>query len=147
LSVLSTLLDATIFTNEQNNGCQSNSRPLVFFDRHNHSSLYHALRLAKGGPVECHRYAHNDFNHLESLLAEFATKWPKRPKFLVTESVFSMDGDILPMDDLLTILGKYPDLFVYLDEVHATGLMGPNGYGLSAALNKVSHAKKITMNF
>jgi 8-amino-7-oxononanoate synthase len=64
-----------------------------------------------------------------------------------------MDGDILPMDELLAILDRHQDIFLYLDEAHATGLLGPNGFGLSSRLNQsnvgayVAMGKIITIQF
>lgn len=125
LSTLSSLLDAQILK----------TKPIVFFDKLNHASLYQAVFLSK--PTLC-RYHHNDMNHLESLLAIY--EHDPRPKFLVTETVFGMDGDILPLESI-TILAKRYKAFLYLDEAHATGVLGPNGYGLSTSvkLTEIPH--------
>jgi 8-amino-7-oxononanoate synthase len=99
--------------------------PLVFFDKLNHSSLYQAVFLSQ---AELVRYSHNDMEHLESLLTKYAQD--PRPKFLVTETVFGMDGDVAPLEPLLFLAQKF-NLFLYLDEAHATGVFGKGGYGLS----------------
>ena len=119
ISTLSCLLDDKVL----------NKKPLVFFDKLNHSSLYQAVFLSK---AELKRYHHNDTNHLESLLREHAND--PRPKFIVTETVFGMDGDIAPLTEIVTLAKKF-NAFLYLDEAHATGVFGLNGYGLSTTLD------------
>ncbi len=104
-------------------------KPLVFFDKLNHSSLYQAVFLSKS---ELKRYHHNDISYLESLLREY--KNDTRPKFIVTETVFGMDGDIAPLEEI-AILAKKFNAFLYLDEAHATGVLGINGYGLSTRID------------
>lgn len=106
-----------------------NAKPLVFFDKLNHSSLYQAVFLSK---AELKRYRHNDINNLESLLTEYQND--RRPKFIVTETVFGMDGDIAPLAEIASLAKKF-NSFLYLDEAHATGGFGQNGYGLSTNLN------------
>jgi 8-amino-7-oxononanoate synthase len=106
-----------------------NAKPLVFFDKLNHSSLYQAVFLSK---AELKRYHHNDINHLESLLREYQND--ARPKFIVTETVFGMDGDIAPLEEIAALTKKF-NAFLYLDEAHATGIFGSNGYGLSTAVD------------
>jgi 8-amino-7-oxononanoate synthase len=119
ISALSCMLDDKVL----------NAKALVFFDRLNHSSLYQAVFLSK---AELKRYHHNDMNNLESLLREYRND--PRPKFIVTETVFGMDGDIAPLKEI-AILAKKFDTFLYLDEAHATGVFGLNGYGLSTTLD------------
>ncbi len=106
-----------------------NAKPLVFFDKLNHSSLYQAVFLSK---AELRRYNHNDINQLESFLEEH--KNDPRPKFIVTETVFGMDGDIAPLEEIAALTKKF-NAFLYLDEAHATGVFGLNGYGLSTAVD------------
>lgn len=119
ISTLSCILDDKIL----------NAKPLVFFDKLNHSSLYQAVFLSK---VELRRYHHNDINQLESFLEEH--KNDPRPKFIVTETVFGMDGDIAPLEEIVALTKKF-NAFLYLDEAHATGVFGLNGYGLSTTLD------------
>jgi 8-amino-7-oxononanoate synthase len=96
---------------------------LVFTDRLNHASL-HAGCAAAG--VKEIRFRHNDLAHLEELLAEHGQG---RPCFIVTESVFSMDGDRSDVAALHGIAARHNAL-LYLDEAHATGVLGPQGRGL-----------------
>jgi len=118
ISALSSLLDDKILQ----------AKPLVFFDKLNHSSLYQAIFLTK---AELYRYHHNDMNHLESLLIRYQND--PRPKFIVTETIFGMDGDIAPLEQIAEFAGQYK-AFLYLDEAHATGVFGVNGYGLSTMI-------------
>ena len=117
LSVLSAILDAKVLGN----------KPVVFFDKLNHASLYQAIFLTR---PELVRYNHNNMDHLESLLKKY--QQDKRPKFIVTETVFGMDGDILPLAEIVHLARKHK-AFLYLDEAHATGIFGDSGYGLSTS--------------
>ena len=99
---------------------------LVFTDRLNHASL-HAGCAAAG--VKQIRFRHNDLSHLEELLTQHADG---RPAFIVTESVFSMDGDRADVAKLGAIARRH-DAQLYLDEAHATGVLGPLGAGLAGA--------------
>lgn len=104
-------------------------KPLVFFDKLNHSSLYQAVFLSGAQLI---RYNHNDMNQLSKKLELY--KECTRPKFIVSETLFGMDGDKAPLE-ILALLAKHNKAFLYLDEAHATGLTGINGYGLSTLVN------------
>ncbi len=101
---------------------------LVFADRLNHASLHHGCLAAS---VRQLRFRHNDLDHLEALL-EAREGEPGR-RFILTESVFSMDGDRADVGRLAAIARRH-DAFLYLDEAHATGVLGPQGRGLSAGV-------------
>lgn len=98
---------------------------LLFTDRLIHASLH----AGAAGHRQI-RFRHNDLDHLEALLD--ARVGEPGPRLIVTESVFSMDGDRVALPRLLA-LAKRHQAFVYLDEAHATGVLGPEGRGLSAA--------------
>ena len=98
----------------------------VFTDRLIHASLHHGCAAAGVRQI---RFRHNDLDHLESLLA--ARQDQPVPRIIITESIFSMDGDG-PDLPRLTALAKAHDAFLILDEAHATGVVGPRGAGLSA---------------
>ncbi|MGV3741647.1 MAG: aminotransferase class I/II-fold pyridoxal phosphate-dependent enzyme [Burkholderiaceae bacterium] len=115
-SALAALLDASALGAE----------PLVFSDRLNHASLHHACQLMNVRQI---RYRHNDLAHLRELLA--ARHHENRPKFIIAETVFGMDGDALDMPALIELADEF-DAFLYLDEAHATGVLGKSGYGLAS---------------
>jgi len=103
--------------------------PLVFTDKYVHASLHHGCRAAGVHEI---RFRHNDLSHLESLLQKHQSKSGAR--FILTESVFSMDGDCADLTALTDLAARY-DAFLYVDEAHATGVLGPKGAGLSATVS------------
>ena len=102
--------------------------PLVFADALNHASLHHGCRAAGRSQIVFH---HNDMGHLAELLAAHEGAHARR--FIVTESVFSMDGDQADIAALRSLADRH-GAFLYLDEAHATGVLGPRGMGLSGAV-------------
>ena len=95
---------------------------LILADRYCHASLIEACRLAKATLRVFH---HNDVEHLEKLLKK---REKARPTLVVTEGVFSMDGDLAPLPDLLTLCQQHEAALVF-DDAHGTGVMGKNGRG------------------
>lgn len=93
----------------------------LFTDRLIHGSLH----AGAAGHKQI-RFRHNDLAHLAELLASAGDE----PKIIVTESVFSMDGDRVDMA-ALAALARAHDAFLYVDEAHATGVLGPEGRGLT----------------
>jgi 8-amino-7-oxononanoate synthase len=98
----------------------------VFSDSANHASIIDGLRLAGARKVI---YPHVDLNFLERELREEKSA---AQKFIVTESIFSMDGDHAPIGDLVALAERYGAELI-VDEAHATGVEGPQGRGLVAA--------------
>jgi 8-amino-7-oxononanoate synthase len=96
---------------------------VLFSDQLNHASLIDGCRLSRS-PV--HIYRHADVSHLEELLKREGTSAARR--LIVTDSVFSMDGDIAPLPELLK-LAKCFDCMLLMDEAHATGVLGEQGRG------------------
>ena len=94
----------------------------VFSDRLNHASLNDACLLSR---AIFKRYAHNDIEQLERLLA--ATK--AKRKLIVADAVFSMDGDMAPVPALLALAERY-DAWLLLDDAHGFGVLGANGRGV-----------------
>jgi 8-amino-7-oxononanoate synthase len=94
----------------------------VFADRLNHASLNDACQLSR---AQFRRYAHADVNALAALLQE--TK--ARRKLIVTDAVFSMDGDIAPVAALLELAERH-DAWLYLDDAHGFGVLGAGGRGV-----------------
>lgn len=105
---------------------------LVFSDALNHASIIDGCRLSRARTVV---YKHLDMEHLESCLHEHlrASGPGDRPRALiVTDSVFSMDGDVAPLAEIAELARRYEAQLV-VDEAHATGALGPGGRGAVAA--------------
>ena len=99
---------------------------LAFTDRLMHASLHHGCKAAGVREI---RFRHNDADHLERLLEERSGEPGRR--FILTESVFSMNGDRADVARLAQIAARH-DAFLYLDEAHAIGVFGPGGAGLAS---------------
>jgi 8-amino-7-oxononanoate synthase len=100
---------------------------VVFSDAANHASIIDGLRLASARKVI---YPHVDMDSLERELRRSDSG--SAQKFIVTESIFSMDGDRAPISDLVMLAERYGAELI-VDEAHATGVIGPQGRGLVAA--------------
>jgi 8-amino-7-oxononanoate synthase len=100
----------------------------VFSDALNHASLIDGCRLSR---ARVHVYRHADLNHLEDLLRHEGQA--ARRRLIVTDTVFSMDGDLAPLAGLADLAKRF-DALVLLDEAHATGVLGEHGRGLTDLL-------------
>lgn len=94
----------------------------VISDALNHASIIDGIRLCK---AQRHRYDHMDMDHLERILAETASA---RTRLIVTDGVFSMDGDVAPLEKICELAEKY-NAQLFIDECHATGFFGKTGRG------------------
>ena len=97
---------------------------VVFSDEFNHASMIAGIRNAG---CEKRVFRHNDMAHLEELLA---AEDAETPKLIAFEGVYSMDGDVAPVHAICDLAEKYNAL-TYIDEVHAVGMYGPRGGGIS----------------
>lgn len=94
----------------------------IISDALNHASIIDGIRLTKS---KRYRYKHLDMNDLEEQLK---ASQDARQRVVVTDGVFSMDGDIAPLDKVYNLAQKY-NAYVYIDECHAAGFMGKTGKG------------------
>ena len=108
---------------------------VIFSDELNHASMIAGIR---NSGCEKKVFRHNDVEHLEALLAETD---PELPKLIAFESVYSMDGDVAPIHAICDLADKYNAL-TYIDEVHAVGMYGKKGGGIS---DRDGAAERITI--
>ncbi|MCS6897063.1 MAG: 8-amino-7-oxononanoate synthase, partial [Nitrospira sp.] len=109
----------------------SERRGLILADRLCHASLIDGCRLSG---ADLRVYRHCDSNHVESLLKR---RPAGRPTLIVTDGLFSMEGDVAPLAELASLAKRY-DATLYVDDAHGTGVMGSTGRGTLEAL-EVEH--------
>lgn len=102
----------------------SDGSTLILADKLVHASLIDGIRLST---ARCIRYRHNDLAQLERLLAQHQAEY--RQIIIVTESLFSMDGDQADLPALVALKRKYGNVALYVDEAHAFGVRGKQGLG------------------
>jgi len=119
----------------------SGRHDLVLSDRLNHASIIDGMKIAEA-PYQ--RFRHRDYDHLEELLAGAADRY--RQIFIVTESVFSMDGDLADLARLVALKEKY-GAFLIVDEAHGVGVFGEHGLGLCETSGMVQRIDIITGTF
>lgn len=113
---------------------------IIFSDAQNHASMIHGIRYAG---CEKKIFRHNDLEHLESLLKEAPAN---SSKIIAFESVYSMVGDIAPIEKICDLADKYQAL-TFVDEVHAIGLYGPRGGGITEQENLSNRISIVCANF
>ena len=108
----------------------------IYADKLNHASLNDACILSRGKFI---RFPHNDMVALENHLKNNKTK---KKKFIITDGVFSMDGDIANIPELVKLAKKY-DAYLYIDDAHGYGILGKSGQGILEHYEKKDSIKKI----
>jgi 8-amino-7-oxononanoate synthase len=109
----------------------------IFSDAWNHASLIEGCRLSRASTSV---YRHTDLGHLTALLRSKGSA--ARRRFIVTDSVFSMDGDLAPLRELLELAEQF-DAMVVLDEAHATGVIGEHGRGVTDLLSASAKLERL----
>ncbi len=100
----------------------SNNHTHIIADKLCHASIIDGIKLAR---ANLHRFRHNNLEHAKLLLSKIQEK-----KLVITESIFSMEGDIAPASELSELSSKYNANFI-IDDAHAIGVLGKNGRGIS----------------
>jgi glycine C-acetyltransferase len=120
---------------------------VIYSDKLNHASIIDSIRLARQirKSTVARPYNHMDVDHLRTMLEEDKSKG-FRLKFIVTDGVFSMEGDIAPLDKLVDLARTYGALLV-VDESHATGVNGKTGRGTPEHFGVDGHVDIITGTF
>ncbi len=126
------LLNSTLIPSLTGNSIGKRSKCIIFSDKFNHASINYGCLVSR---QKCLRYNHLDLNHLESHLKK-SSKFQK--KIIVSETLFSMDGDIIDLEGMRFLANKYNSI-LYLDEAHAIGVFGKNGFGFSSDVKKNSN--------
>jgi 8-amino-7-oxononanoate synthase len=101
---------------------------LIIIDKLNHASIIDGCHLSG---ADLRVYKHKDLKSLEKILKSTEKKYKK--KLIITETVFSMDGDVAPLNGIVALAKQY-DCWTYVDEAHAVGVYGPQGAGVAAEL-------------
>lgn len=102
----------------------STRNTLLLADKLVHASLIDGIRLANAKWI---RYRHADYDHLEKLIKSNINRFERI--LIITESIFSMDGEVIDLRRLVELKRKYPAILLYVDEAHAVGVRGPKGLG------------------
>jgi 8-amino-7-oxononanoate synthase len=103
---------------------------LIVYDNLIHASVHEGLRLSK---AEARAFSHNDAQACDDAITAWRTAGGTGRPWIAVESLYSMDGDRAPLDDLANV-ARHHDAMLVLDEAHATGIFGPDGRGLGAHL-------------
>lgn len=104
------------------------SGDLVVYDSLVHASAHDGMR---GGRAECVPFAHNDANAADDAIKRWRRSGARGRAWIAAESVYSMEGDVAPIAELMQVADRH-DAFFVIDEAHATGVLGPEGRGLAS---------------
>ena len=104
----------------------SDAQTLILADKLVHASLIDGIRLSA---ARCIRYRHQDYEQLEALVCKHQGAYERL--IVVTESIFSMDGDVADLPRLIALKKRFPNIWLYVDEAHAVGARGAGGLGVA----------------
>jgi 8-amino-7-oxononanoate synthase len=113
----------------------------ILMDKSDHASIYAGILSVPGLCIK--RYLHNDMHSLEKMISDLD---PDKAKIIISDGVFSMEGDIVNLEDLVKVAKKY-DARVYLDEAHGLGVLGEHGRGSAEHLGLESEVDIIMSTF
>jgi 8-amino-7-oxononanoate synthase len=106
--------------------CLLTSQDIILCDRENHASIFEGCRASRARLIPFH---HNDPRDAARKLTAAREKHPQGARFLITEGVFSMSGDLSSLPQLVELKRRHPELLIYLDDAHGLGVMGRQGRG------------------
>jgi len=115
----------------------SDGKTLILADKLVHASMIDGIRLSSAKYL---RYRHNDLNHLQQLLQKYHADDTYERIIVVTESIFSMDGDETDLNQLVSLKRQFAKVMLYVDEAHAIGVRGARGLGCAeqyAVINQI----------
>jgi glycine C-acetyltransferase len=113
-------------TNLGSIACLLTPQDVILCDRENHASIFEGCQASKARLMP---FPHNDADAAGQKVIAAREKYPEGVIFMITEGVFSMSGDVAPLNELLQVKKEVPDLLFYLDDAHGIGVMGPGGRG------------------
>ncbi len=113
----------------------------VILDKSDHASIYAGTRAAMGAQVK--RFKHNDMQSLQRVLSQLD---PEVPKLIVCDGVFSMEGDIVKLDEIIPLARQY-NAQIYIDEAHGLGVLGEHGRGACEYLGLEEHVDIVMSTF
>ena len=117
---------------------------VVIADKLIHASMIDGIRLS-GLPFE--RFRHNDVAQLQRLIEKHHSAESCQHIIVMAESIYSMDGDLAPLQELVALKEQYPKVALYIDEAHAIGVRGAHGYGLCEELGLLSEIDLLVGTF
>lgn len=116
--------------------CIPSKNTVVLYDELSHNSLIMGLQSGRG--LRNVSFKHNDMSELRKHLLKWSEENTSAEKLIVVESIYSMDGDVCPIQELLGLAEEF-DAMVVVDEAHSTGIIGDRGEGLVSSLNLQLH--------
>ncbi len=122
----------------------SDAKTLILADKLVHASMIDGIRLSAAKYV---RYRHNDLAHLEQLLKKYHSDESFDRIIVVTESIFSMDGDETDLAALVCIKQQFAKVMLYVDEAHAIGVRGERGLGCAEQYNVIEEIDLLVGTF